>query len=173
MLELERLGMVHLFRSIEMPLIGIALSMERFGIGFVPSTLEDHRRTLKARCQELIAEANAVAGTSFLLSSPQQLAEVLFETLKLPVVNQRNEDRIDSRRKWISVLCGLRESKFDSFTSDKKHDIKHGKYTVSEEVLMSLLDKHPLPQIALEYRQVVIQFSPLFLKSPFSRFQRC
>jgi DNA polymerase I-like protein with 3'-5' exonuclease and polymerase domains len=61
--------------------------------------LEDHKRTLKARSQELIAEANAVAGTSFLLSSPQQLAEVLFETLKLPVVNQRAEDRIDSRRK--------------------------------------------------------------------------
>ena len=97
--ELERLGMIHLFRSIEMPLIGITLAMERFGIGFVPSTLEDHKRTLKARSQELISEANAVAGTSFLLSSPQQLAEVLFETLKLPVVNQRAEDRIDSRRK--------------------------------------------------------------------------
>lgn len=97
--ELERLGMVHLLRSIEMPLIGITLAMERFGIGFVPSTLEDHRRTLKARSQELIVQANAAAGTPFLLSSPQQLAEVLFETLKLPVVNQRVEDRIDSRRK--------------------------------------------------------------------------
>ena len=96
--ELERLGMVHLFRSIEMPLIGIALAMERFGIGFVSSSLEDHKRSLKARSQALIAEANAAAGTSFLLSSPQQLAEILFETLKLPAVNQRVEDRIDSRR---------------------------------------------------------------------------
>jgi hypothetical protein len=99
MLELERLGMVHVFRSIEMPLIGITLAMERFGIGFAPSTLEDHRRALSQRCQELISEANAAAGTSFLLSSPQQLAEVLFVTLKLPVVNQRVEDRIDSRSK--------------------------------------------------------------------------
>jgi DNA polymerase-1 len=98
MLELERLAMVHLFRSIEMPLIGIALAMERFGIGFVSSTLEDHKRSLKTRSQDLIAEANAAAGTSFLLSSPQQLAEILFETLKLPAVNQRVEDRIDSRR---------------------------------------------------------------------------
>ena len=99
MSQLERLGMVHLFRSIEMPLIGITLAMERFGIGFAPSTLEDHRRALSQRCQELISEANAAAGTSFLLSSPQQLAEVLFVTLKLPVVNQRVEDRIDSRSK--------------------------------------------------------------------------
>jgi DNA polymerase-1 len=97
--ELEKIGMANLFRTIEMPLIGITLAMERFGIGFVPSTLEDHRRVLKARSQELIAEANAAAGTSFLLSSPQQLAEILFETLKLPVVNQRAEDRIDSRSK--------------------------------------------------------------------------
>ena len=134
MLELERLGMVLVFRSIEMPLIGITLAMERFGIGFVPSTLEDQRRALKARSLELINEANAAAGTSFLLSSPQQLAEVLFVTLKLPAVNQRVEDRIDSR--------------------NKKHEIKHGKYTVGEEVLMSLLDKHPLPRIAMEYRHV-------------------
>ncbi len=42
--------------------------------------------------------SNAAAGTSFLLSLPQQLAEILFETLKLPDVNQRVEDRIDSRR---------------------------------------------------------------------------
>lgn len=155
MLELEQLGMVHLFRSIEMPSIGITLAMERFGIGFVPSTLEDHKRALKARSQELVAEANAVAGTSFLLSSPQQLAEVLFETLKLPVVNQRNEDRIDSRRKLRSS-CDLCDSSFYMFASDKKHEIKHGKYTVSEEVLLSLIDKHPLPRIALEYRQVAI-----------------
>jgi DNA polymerase I-like protein with 3'-5' exonuclease and polymerase domains len=48
-----------------------------------------------------------------------------------------------------------------TFTSDKKHEIKHGKYTVSEEVLMSLVDKHPLPRIALEYRQVA--FPSIFL----------
>jgi DNA polymerase I-like protein with 3'-5' exonuclease and polymerase domains len=46
-------------------------------------------------------------------------------------------------------------SKFHHDVADKKHEIKHGKYTVSEEVLITLLDKHHLPRIALEHRQVV------------------
>ncbi len=53
--------------------------------------------------------------------------------------------------------------------ADKKHDIKHGKYTVSEDVLLSLLDKHPLPRIALEYRQVA---TPLPFYLLFQIFQR-
>lgn len=63
--------------------------------------------------------------------------------------------------------------------ADKKHEIKHGKYTVSEDVLMSLIDKHPLPRIALEYRQVAASLHILIyflldaISSHIHRLQRC
>lgn len=57
--------------------------MEASGLGFDPWHLQAAGAQAKAHMARLEAEAAGVAGRPFNLASPQQLAEVLYTTLKV------------------------------------------------------------------------------------------
>lgn len=75
-----------LFHSIEMPLVTVLADMERLGVLIDPLTLEHHGQRLKERIQTLEEEALNLAEKPFNLNSPKQLQEILFDTLKLPII---------------------------------------------------------------------------------------
>lgn len=81
---LEREGLMHLLRDLEVPLLPILAEMEAAGVGMNQATLSEMSREIGARIEELTAEIYELAGTSFNIGSPKQLGEVLFERLGMP-----------------------------------------------------------------------------------------
>ncbi len=81
---LEEVGASRVFDDIEMPLVPVLYAMEREGIEVDRESLAALSKTFLHRIGELHGEIRALAGVEFNVSSPSQLADVLFETLKLP-----------------------------------------------------------------------------------------
>ncbi len=82
--EVDRAGMRELYETIDLPLIGVLVRMEETGIRVDPKALDDLSRRMEAEIERLTAEIHRHAGHAFNINSPQQLAKVLFEELKLP-----------------------------------------------------------------------------------------
>ncbi|MFQ5593243.1 MAG: DNA polymerase I [Anaerolineae bacterium] len=74
----------HLFRDVEMPLAPVLADMEMAGIRIDPHVLADISRAMHQRITALEKEIYQIAGYEFNVNSPQQLAGVLFEELRLP-----------------------------------------------------------------------------------------
>ena len=77
-----------LYRELELPLISVLAQMEATGIAIDTAYLARLHATMKAKLKGLTEEIYRLAGTSFNLNSPRQLAQVLFERLKLPVIKR-------------------------------------------------------------------------------------
>ncbi len=78
-------GLTTLYRDLELPLIGVLSQMEATGIAIDVPYLMSLRASMDAKLLRLTEAIYELAGTSFNLNSPKQLAQVLFERLKLPV----------------------------------------------------------------------------------------
>ncbi|MGQ9654688.1 MAG: DNA polymerase I, partial [Thermodesulfobacteriota bacterium] len=81
-------GTERLFRDLEMPLIPVLARMEMHGIRVNVERLRGLGREMGDELLRLEGEIHGLAGEPFNISSPQQLAQVLFERLKLPVVKK-------------------------------------------------------------------------------------
>lgn len=77
-----------IFEELEMPLMPILLDMERRGIAIDKPYLAELSERLGGRIRELEARVHELAGESFNLNSPKQLAVILFEKLGLPVLKR-------------------------------------------------------------------------------------
>jgi len=82
--RLETDGSIDVFRTIEMPLVPVLVRMERVGVGLDSSVLSGLSADAVDSIDALRTEIHALAGTEFLIDSPKQLAEVLFEKMGLP-----------------------------------------------------------------------------------------
>ncbi len=82
--KIEALGLEHVYREIELPLISVLADMERAGIKVNSSTLHDMSAIMETQLSELTGRIYAAAGIEFNINSPKQLGEVLFEKLNLP-----------------------------------------------------------------------------------------
>ncbi|XP_058157507.1 DNA polymerase nu [Dasypus novemcinctus] len=125
--KLKVYGLWQLFCTLELPLIPILAVMESHNMRINKEEMERTSALLGFRLKELEQEAHFVAGEKFLITSSNQLREILFGKLKL------------------HLLC---ERKTLPKTILQKHP------STSEAVLNVLQDFHPLPKIILEYRQV-------------------
>jgi DNA polymerase I-like protein with 3'-5' exonuclease and polymerase domains len=84
--QLIRQDLLRSLENIEAPVQSILTSMECRGVGFYPQRLKRVESQLSARIDELEARSRAFTNDSdFLLSSPQQVSQYLFDTLKLNV----------------------------------------------------------------------------------------
>jgi DNA polymerase-1 len=70
--------------DLETPLLDVLAEMEFNGIAVDPAVLKEQSAVLGERIVELHAKVMAAAGVQFNPDSPKQLAEVLFDRLKLP-----------------------------------------------------------------------------------------
>ena len=82
--RLEAEGLTDLFRDIEMPLVDVLANMERAGIRLDVARLGEIAARVRDRADELRDEIWELAGGEFVIESPKQLGEVLFERLELP-----------------------------------------------------------------------------------------
>ncbi|HEY6055380.1 MAG TPA: DNA polymerase I, partial [Gaiellaceae bacterium] len=79
---LER-GSEHLYREIELPLVGVLAAMEDAGVKIDEHRMGDITARLSDLVDELEAKAYELCGEEFMLGSTQQVARILFEKLQL------------------------------------------------------------------------------------------
>jgi DNA polymerase-1 len=72
-----------LMRDIELPLVSVLRDMERIGVRLNVPRLQEVSARVREELGELEAEIHALAGEEFLIASPQQVGEILFEKLGL------------------------------------------------------------------------------------------
>jgi len=77
-------GVEKLFHEVEMPLVPVLVEMERTGVLLDLDFLARLSRELAARLQELEKQITAHIGLPINIASPAQLADALFNRLKLP-----------------------------------------------------------------------------------------
>ncbi len=86
--QLKAMGLEHLAREVEMPLVEVLADMEFNGIRVDPDELEHQKNQLVKRIDELRDLIYEKAGGPFNIDSPRQLGEVLFTKLQLPVIKK-------------------------------------------------------------------------------------
>lgn len=81
-------GLKEVFEKIEIPLLSVLADIELNGVLIDPGKLKQQGERMQKRLDELEKEAFILAGKSFNLNSPKQLQEILFQTLKLPILQK-------------------------------------------------------------------------------------
>ncbi|MDD7267621.1 MAG: DNA polymerase I [Lachnospiraceae bacterium] len=82
--RLKAEGLFSLYQEMEMPLIPVLFRMEREGISVSTELLQAQSADLAKQIESLQSEIYALAGETFNINSPKQLAVILFEKLALP-----------------------------------------------------------------------------------------
>jgi DNA polymerase-1 len=77
-------GLDELYRTVELPLVGVLAEMERVGIRLDVARLGEIAGRVRDRVDELRDQIWELAGEEFVIDSPKQLGHVLFEVLGLP-----------------------------------------------------------------------------------------
>ena len=80
---LKKEGLWNLFDEVEMPLMPVLAEMEEAGVMIDTEGLRETSRLFTSQMLALEKEIHELSGTSFNISSPKQVGEVLFETLRL------------------------------------------------------------------------------------------
>jgi DNA polymerase-1 len=81
--KLQEQGLEKLYREIEMPLMEVLVAMERHGVKVDADFLGTMSKKLEKEAAKIEKKIYELAGTEFNINSPKQLAEILFEKLKL------------------------------------------------------------------------------------------
>lgn len=82
--KLDFSGLMEVYTQIELPLMPVLREMENTGVFIDTKTLSQISHLLNQALKTATDEIYAIAGYQFNLNSPQQLAKLLFEELKLP-----------------------------------------------------------------------------------------
>ena len=82
--NIDRMGMSHLMRDVEMPLSGVLYRMEDIGFTVDTAFLRQLGERYTQEIEQSKQQVFAACGTTFNLNSTQQLGDVLFDKLQLP-----------------------------------------------------------------------------------------
>jgi DNA polymerase-1 len=93
---LERESLASVYRELELPLVPILAALERTGLRVDVAVLAAQATRVDRDLADLGAEIYRQAGETFNINSPKQLAEVLFDKLKLPVLKRTGATRTAS-----------------------------------------------------------------------------
>ena len=86
--KLYELGMIKLCEDMEFPLVSVLARMERTGVTIDIDCLAGMSKELESQLDNLTREIYSAAGVTFNINSTQQLAEILFNKLKLAPVRK-------------------------------------------------------------------------------------
>ena len=86
--ELEDRDEMGLYQEYELPLVPVLARMEHAGIGVDRAYLEEMGEDLRSRIGELEAKIHEIAGEEFNVNSTDQLRQILFDRLGLPVIKK-------------------------------------------------------------------------------------
>jgi DNA polymerase I len=84
----DQAGLKYIYEKIELPLSSVLAHMECYGVLIDPDNLQKQGEDLQKSLNEKEQEAYTLADTIFNINSPKQLQEILFQKLKLPVLQK-------------------------------------------------------------------------------------
>lgn len=93
------------FKTIELPLLSILAKIEHQGVLIDAELLEKQGHSMKKRIAELKEQAYAIAEEEFNLSSPKQLQNILFEKLKLPILQKTPKGQASTAENVLQELA--------------------------------------------------------------------
>jgi DNA polymerase-1 len=93
-----------LFHDVELPLVEVLADMEYEGIRLDVDLLRATSSSMRARIEELRRQIWQAAGRELNVDSPLQVAEVLFDELKLPVIKRTKTSR-STDAEVLEALC--------------------------------------------------------------------
>ena len=125
------------FIDIEMPSVLTLAKLELNGIGFSPEECHRLKDILKVRINELENTAYVLAHRTFSLTSPEDVAQVLFLELQLPSGSDTKQ------QKTLGTTACRRAT---------KKRVQH--LSTAKDVLERIKSLHPLPGVVLEWRRV-------------------
>ena len=116
---LEKLGKIYaekldaaelskLYYEIELPLTEVLAKMEMRGVYVDTKRLDEKSAEIENRIEEIEKNIYALADQKFNINSPKQLAEILFEKLKLPAITQTKKKTKSGVSTNAEVLENLR-----------------------------------------------------------------
>jgi DNA polymerase I len=94
--RVERAGLDRLLADVELPLSSVLARMQAAGVALDVGYLKDMSETLGDRMATLEHEIYRHAGEEFNIGSPPQMATILYEKLKLPILKRTMKGRAPS-----------------------------------------------------------------------------
>ncbi|OXB76233.1 UNVERIFIED_CONTAM: hypothetical protein H355_014641 [Colinus virginianus] len=141
--ELQKENLTDVFSKVEMPSHYCLALLELNGIGFSTAAYETQKQVMQAKLNEIETKAYQLAGHSFSLTSPDDIAEVLFLELKLP---QNGDVKVRGNKKTLG---------YTRRTTVKGNRVRLSKqFSTTKDVLEKLKTLHPLPGLILEWRRI-------------------
>ena len=104
----------NLYCDIEMRLMPVLLSMERFGVAIDTNVLKDISAEISGHIEELRSQIIELAGEDFNIDSPKQLGRILFEVLGLDTKKSKK-----NRNGWSTNAAVLEKLREDHPLPDK------------------------------------------------------
>jgi DNA polymerase-1 len=89
-------GLDDVYRSLEWPLVPVLVALEQVGVRVDTAALGSLSQSIDLEMQARSAKIFELAGESFNINSPKQLAEILFEKLNLPILKKTGTTRVAS-----------------------------------------------------------------------------
>ncbi|MBV1693112.1 MAG: DNA polymerase I [Hyphomicrobiales bacterium] len=106
--------MTTVYETLERPLLPVLVSMEKAGIKVDRTILERLSSVFAQRAARLEDEVTALVGYKFMLSSPKQLGELLFDRLKLPGGKKTKTGQWETRAGLLDDLAANEELPADA-----------------------------------------------------------
>ncbi len=105
--DVKQAGLTKLYEEIDLPLVPVLARMEQAGVKIDTAALAKMSTELEREITAKAKEIHELAGTEFNISSPKQLADVLFNRLNLPKPVKYGRGRVTSTA--VDVLEALAE----------------------------------------------------------------
>lgn len=106
--EIEKEGMLELYRDVELPLIKVLCDMEYTGVYVEKSTLIEMGDLFDTEIKSIEQKVEELIGKKININSSKQLAEVLFDDLGLPVI-KKNKTGPSTDQEVLEKLSGRHE----------------------------------------------------------------
>ncbi|HXP83821.1 MAG TPA: DNA polymerase I [Bryobacteraceae bacterium] len=94
--QVESLGLVELYETIDLPLARVLAGMEESGVCLDTGQLQRMSGRMEEEIARLSGEIYELAGKTFNINSPQQLGKVLFEDMNLPAPVKAGKGKVIS-----------------------------------------------------------------------------
>lgn len=130
--DLEGQHLMDCFFVQTMPIASLLAEMEVGGVPFDKRVMQERKASMTEKLTELEKEAHEQAGEVFLVSSNKQVADILYDKLKLP-----------------KVMGGNRGN---NSATNKMH------HSTNDAVLQKLSSLHVLPNTLIAYRSAILVF---------------
>ena len=98
-------GLRYIFETIEIPLVPVLAKMEQHGVLIDAGLLNRFSDELTRRMADIQQQAHTLAGQAFNLGSPQQIQEILFDKLGLPVIAKTPKGQASTAESVLQELA--------------------------------------------------------------------